>query len=757
MSDYVLGFDFGTSNCSVAMFNAKSGKNEILPISNYIDIKKKKLANQGLFPSRVGVDEDLIFKFGGETVNCERDNVWDNSKRLIEHDTPIYRAGHYKKPIWATIGIMTGVANQIKELDINIKSNTVITVPANSYSTQRSLTRLAAEAVGFQVNQLVSEPCAAALGCNEFIKNKKYILVVDIGGGTTDIALLDNDYGTLRELSVKGIKRLGGLNIDKNLFDKYKQEFETLSDSEQLLLKDLLEDCKIDLSTNKSTKLFFKDQTIEIKRDEIEEIISDDLIELEGAIDNVISQAGLTHKEVNAVLPIGGTSNIPAIRKLLENLFKTRLVKLSFDDSITAVAKGAAIAAAIEKNLISDLKFKQCLEHSVGLRVWKSTRDNKVFSAILRKGEEFPASNIRTYASDTKTANIVLYESTSEKLNKSDTKLIVETHMQSGNIHVDVEVTYDDDGKIDIKTYKVNKDDFEKVGDLGDVESSKAYLEKLKKETRKKGIELKIDSIEYIDPSLDKIALREFANEFKSKSRFKKMKEEVTKRFKSKSNATIETDEDNFFTEEVEIKKIKEAGEKPHPTLAFVHLTNGIIKKCLQQIFLDAGIKTTRDIDALNLDLKNQSDAWEKNVKRLPDRPFEDYRFLIKVLQFSRYISSFKHLRDRAIQNQLNDFRNLLNDYPHGFKNLFDEETANENPALHTDSLDHVDAQLEKELLDEIAETADYSDADVLRVGNMFIQTMNLILSTNNYVGSTKKYLLLYRDLAYSLLISFED
>ena len=56
--------------------------------------------------------------------------MWDNSKRLLEHNTPIYRGGVYKKPIWVAIGIMAGIFKELKNLSVKTSSPMVITVPA---------------------------------------------------------------------------------------------------------------------------------------------------------------------------------------------------------------------------------------------------------------------------------------------------------------------------------------------------------------------------------------------------------------------------------------------------------------------------------------------------------------------------------------------------------------------------------------------------------------------------------------------------
>ena len=112
-----------------------------------------------------------------------------------------------------------------------------MTVPSNSYSLQRAQTKLAAEVAGLNVKNLVSEPCAAALSMLDDVEKSKYILVVDIGGGTTDIALLENNMGLMKETSVAGIKLFGGLDIDKAIFSDIESLFISLTNAEKLLLE----------------------------------------------------------------------------------------------------------------------------------------------------------------------------------------------------------------------------------------------------------------------------------------------------------------------------------------------------------------------------------------------------------------------------------------------------------------------------------------------------------------------------------------
>ena len=748
MSKQALGFDFGTTNCTVSIFDSEEGIAKTLPISNYSESKKKSLANQSLFPSKVGLNNDFEYVFGDDTKKCERDFVWDNSKRLLEHNTPIYRGGVHKKPIWVAIGIIAGVFKELKNLSIKTSSPMVITVPANSYSVQRSLTRLAAEAFNFNVDQLVSEPCAAALGCFNYIKNLKHILIVDVGGGTTDIALIENDFGTLKEIEIEGLKRFGGINIDQKLFDTYKYEVELSTDSETLLFRDLLEDVKIELSTKKKSKLIFKNQVIEITRDSIEKLIEKDIENLDKTIDRVLKKGNVDVKNIEAVLPIGGSSNIPAIRNLLKKKFKSRFINLNFEESITAVANGAAIASAINAKIIDNLSFKQCLEHSVGLRVWSGTKENKIFKPMLEKGSVFPASAVETFISDTDESVVALYESTSGKLKNNDTKLIIEKRIKTGVMHVDVELTYDDDGKIDIKTYNINKGERGKLGDLGDsTEDSQGYIKNLQSKSRKQGMDLKIDNINYIDSQLNQKKLKEWSNEFLGKyKKYKKVSKKVKNIFKKE-----------FKDEFVSINKedISEAIFKERTELDFgstndaFMFARGILKHSLRVVFNTAGYEKLHHFQSIHKLLGERDVVYQTTQKLLPEQPLEDIRWLIKVLQKSRYLKNLGHTNIQEVRDSLESLRTILNKFSHGVRSSFF--------GLFTDSLDEYDSSIESNILNAVYKESKYTPQDVVLLASNVVYLLTSLINTEEYKGKDRENLMKMLESMLALEQTYKD
>ena len=734
MTNKVLCIDFGTSNCTVTLYSKKT-QEEVIPIANHSDPKLRQIADGALFPSKFGLSNDMTYKFGGEVVDCDRDFIWDNSKRLLQYDIPIFRGGIYKKPVWAALGIFAGLYFELKKQKIKTDIPCVISVPANSYSLQRSLTKIAAETIGFNVIQLVSEPCAAALSVLSNFKNKKNILIIDIGGGTTDIALLNNDDGNIREVGVIGIKRFGGLNIDQIIYKQIRRNFQSTSDAEELYIRDLCENAKIDLSYNLKTSLNFRDQKIEITRKQLEGWVSEDILLLEQSILKLLSNNKYEIKDVDVVVPIGGTSNMPIIRKLLKKMFKNKLFDTNYDDSLTSVSKGGSIAAGIKTGLIKDLNFNQCLEHSVGLKAFKNTRDNLVFSTILAKGQKFPAKNIKTFFSQSRKGLLTILESTSGDLSKTDTQVVLTHEIDTGDVDVNVEISYDDDGKIIIQTQSIEKDFLREKDLLFELDMNPDnYLQSVEDEAKKSKVKLKIDNISYIDSKIgDPDLLEKWADDFLNRknivNNFQKNFQDLIGMFKRRKNIKFTEDEIDHF------KKTK--SELANHELWNLFLS--VLRKMLQTLFSEFKIDSNKKI----IDLINDINKNLHYVLTIPNRPLNDVRWMISVLINIRRSSKYEHIFiPEDVENILREIRSRINEEYHG---------ENIKGNLFVDSMGDTESLIENKILEDLYEDSEISMSVIKNLGESIIKSFReierseLLLTTH----SKKRFNALYEHMIF--------
>lgn len=241
----------------------------------------------------------------------------------------------------------------------------VITCPAYFGNEERTATKQAGLIAGLNVLNIVNEPTAAALNycCREFKENRK-IMVYDLGGGTFDITLFDFSVDESGKAFIDIIKtggndRLGGIDWDARMYDymceKYAFENGVSQDDMELELqqkiKAQIEQAKKDLSTlqKKSYTISYDgDRTrIELTREDFESRTQDLVEQTMDFVTRLLDDSGVSADSVDVVLLVGGSTKMPMIRAAVEAMFPS---KVRVEDPDLAVAKGAALAAAIEWN-----------------------------------------------------------------------------------------------------------------------------------------------------------------------------------------------------------------------------------------------------------------------------------------------------------------------------------------------------------------------------------------------------------------------
>ena len=238
----------------------------------------------------------------------------------------------------------------------------VITVPAYFNDAQRQATKDAGRMAGLDVLRLVNEPTAAALAYGLDRAKDGTISVYDFGGGTFDISVLKLRDGIFEVLSTNGDTHLGGDDIDNLLLAialdeihaEHGVDLRTQPGAVQGLRKDAI-DAKIRLSSEGSAQFDIElpngdRYQREIPRDVFEQLIEPVLARTAGPCKQALTDAGITPEQVDEVVLVGGSTRIPAVRQLVDELFhlsargKKPHTELNPDE---VVALGAAVQADI--------------------------------------------------------------------------------------------------------------------------------------------------------------------------------------------------------------------------------------------------------------------------------------------------------------------------------------------------------------------------------------------------------------------------
>ena len=248
----------------------------------------------------------------------------------------------------------------------------VITVPAYFNDAQRQATKDAGRIAGLDVKRIVNEPTAAALAYGLDKKKDETIAVYDFGGGTFDVSILEVGDGVIEVKSTNGDTHLGGDNLDQRIVDWLISEFKsesgldlTSKGNEMALqrLKDAAEKAKIELSTAQESEINLPFITADasgpkhlvrtLTRSKLESLVDDLLQKSVGPCKQAMKDAGVDASKIDEVVLVGGQTRMPAIQKLVKELFGKEPHKGVNPDEVVAI--GAAVQAGVLSGDVKDL------------------------------------------------------------------------------------------------------------------------------------------------------------------------------------------------------------------------------------------------------------------------------------------------------------------------------------------------------------------------------------------------------------------
>jgi molecular chaperone DnaK (HSP70) len=295
----------------------------------------------------------------------------------------------------------------------------VIPAPVDYFETYREELRTIVADLGYDDVLFIDEPLAAALGMAVEVERQQYVMAIDFGGGTCDVAVVQVDADSMHNGRSRAVTKcgedLGGDLIDYWLMDEIcRRSGVNLQDLQHIRgpLKDAAERLKIALSQDLSAEVSVYDDrsdrtlTLKLSRAEFEQILADrGIFERLGAIiERALRQAssrGVDEEAIETVLLVGGSTEIPSVRTFIENRFGRERVRSR--GPFTAVARGAAAFGAGAR--VVDL-----LQHDYGVRVsrpkqWDAAKyvdipddEEHAVQLLLHSGERCPTGEVvQTY------------------------------------------------------------------------------------------------------------------------------------------------------------------------------------------------------------------------------------------------------------------------------------------------------------------------------------------------------------------------
>jgi molecular chaperone DnaK len=395
----VIGIDLGTTNSCVAVMEG----GEPVVIAN--------AEGNRTTPSVVAFTKDgerLVGDVAKRQAITNPDRTIISIKRHMGTDHKVNIDGKAYTPQEISAMILQKLKADAEAFLGEPVKQAVITVPAYFSDSQRQATKDAGRIAGLEVLRIVNEPTAAALAYGLDKEGEQTILVYDLGGGTFDVSILELGDGVFEVKATSGNNHLGGDDFDQRIMDYLIDTFKKdtgidLRNDKMALqrLKDAAEKAKKELSSTLTTTISLpfisadatgpKHLEVNLTRAKFEELTRDLVEKTLEPTRQALQDAGLTAKDIDKVILVGGSTRIPAVQEAIKNLIGKEPHKGVNPDEVVAV--GAAIQAGVLTGEVKDVVLLDVTPLSLGIETMGG-----VFTRLIPRNTTIPTSKSQIFS-----------------------------------------------------------------------------------------------------------------------------------------------------------------------------------------------------------------------------------------------------------------------------------------------------------------------------------------------------------------------
>ena len=419
----IIGIDLGTTNSCVAIMEggdpvviANQEGNRTTPSVIAITESGERLVGQVARRQAITNSENTVYavkRMIGRKYNSKeiQYDVKISAYKITEAangDAQVTVRGKNYSPAEISAMILTKMKQTAEDYLGEKVNDAVITVPAYFNDSQRQATKDAGKIAGLNVLRIINEPTAAALAYGLDKKEDEKIAVFDLGGGTFDISILELGDGVFEVKSTNGDTHLGGEDFDQRVMDYLVAEFKKdqgidLRTDKMALqrLKEAAEKAKMELSTTMETDINLpfitadasgpKHMNIKLTRAKLESLVEDLIDKVTGPCQTALKDAGLSPRDVNEVILVGGMTRMPRVQQKVKEIFGKEPHKGVNPDEVVAV--GAAIQGGVLAGDVKDVLLLDVTPLSLGIETLGG-----VMTRLIEKNTTIPSKKSQIFS-----------------------------------------------------------------------------------------------------------------------------------------------------------------------------------------------------------------------------------------------------------------------------------------------------------------------------------------------------------------------
>lgn len=408
----IIGIDLGTSNSAAAVL--RGGRPVLIPSTEGISLGGKA------FPSYVAIMADgkmLIGEPARRQATANPEGTTTAFKRLMGTRTKVRLRDREFTPEQLSAFLLQKIKADAEAFLGEPIKDAVVTVPAYFDDNQRSATKDAAMIAGLNVVRLVNEPTAASLAYGlDRLGQELRIAVIDFGGGTLDVTIMEFGKGVFEVKATSGDTRLGGTDMNQSLFDHLADRFRAESGIDvradrksAARLLEAAEMAKIELSAATTAHLSLpyvgmaggapKHLEMDLTRAELERVVRPVIERCRAPVEQALRDAGIAPRQVDRIVFVGGPTRAPAVRGFFEEIFG-RKAEMGVDP-MECVAAGAAIQAGVLAGDVKDIVLIDVTPLTLGIETLGG-----VATALIARNTPIPVkkAELFTTAADMQTS-----------------------------------------------------------------------------------------------------------------------------------------------------------------------------------------------------------------------------------------------------------------------------------------------------------------------------------------------------------------